>query len=157
VNVPEDYSQSVRPGETSADISLAEFPGRRFPGKLVRTADAINVTTRTLLVEVDVPNPKGPLLTGSYAEVHLKIPAQNSTYLVPVNTLIFRTESLQVGVVRDGKVAITDVTAGHDFGAEIEIVSGLKADDQVVVNPPDSLVTGQTVRIVQATLPGDSK
>jgi RND family efflux transporter MFP subunit len=157
VNVPEDYSQSVKPGETSADISLAEFPGRRFPGKLVRTADAINVTTRTLLVEVDVPNPKGPLLTGSYAEVHLKIPAQNSTYLVPVNTLIFRTDSLQVGVVKDGKVTITDVIPGHDFGAEIEIVSGLKPDDQVVVNPPDSLVTGQTVQIVQATLPGDSK
>jgi RND family efflux transporter MFP subunit len=157
VNVPEDYSQSVKPGETSADIALAEFPGRLFPGKLVRTADAINVSTRTLLVEVDVPNPKGPLLSGSYAEVHLKIPAQNSTYLVPVNTLIFRTDSLQVGVVKDGKVTITDVIPGHDFGAEIEIVSGLKPDDQVVMNPPDSLVTGQTVQIVQATLPGDFK
>jgi RND family efflux transporter MFP subunit len=157
VNVPEDYSQSVKPGEASADIALAEFPGRRFPGKLVRTADAINVTTRTLLVEVDVPNPKGPLLTGSYAEVHLKIPTQIPIYLLPVNTLIFRTDSLQVGVVKDGKVTITDVIPGHYFGAEIEIVSGLKADDQVVINPPDSLVTGQTVQIVQATLPGDSK
>jgi hypothetical protein len=115
------------------------------------------MTTRTLLVEVDVPNSKGPLLTGSYAEVHLKVPAQNSAYLLPVNTLIFRTDALQVGVVKDGKVAITDVTPGHDFGAEIEIVSGLKADDQVVMNPPDSLVTGQTVQIVQATLPGDFK
>jgi RND family efflux transporter MFP subunit len=157
VNVPEEYSQGIKPGETAADIALAEFPGRRFPGKLVRTADAINVTTRTLLVEVDVPNPKGPLLTGSYAEVHLKISAQNPAYLLPVNTLIFRTDSLQVGVVKDGKVTITDVTAGHDFGEEIEIVSGVKADDQVVINPPDSLVTGQTVQIVQATLPGDSK
>lgn len=157
VNVPEEYSQSIKPGETSADIALAEFPGRRFPGKLVRSADAINMTTRTLLVEVDVPNPKGPLLTGSYAEVHLTIPAQNSAYLLPVNTLIFRTDSLQVGVVKDGKVTITDVTPGHDFGAEIEIVSGLKADDQVVMNPPDSLVTGQTVQIVQARLPGDFK
>ncbi|HET8925331.1 MAG TPA: efflux RND transporter periplasmic adaptor subunit [Candidatus Acidoferrum sp.] len=157
VNVPEEYSQGVKPGETSADIALAEFPGRMFAGKLVRTADAINVTTRTLLVEVDVPNPKGDLLTGSYAEVHLKIPTQNSTYLLPVNALIFRTDNLQVGVVKDGKVAITNVTPGHDFGAEIEIVSGLKADDQVVINPPDSLVTGQAVQIVQATLPGDLK
>jgi RND family efflux transporter MFP subunit len=157
VNVPEEYSQGIKPGETSADIALAEFPGRKFPGKLVRTADAINLTTRTLLVEVDVPNPKGPLLTGSFAEVHLKIPAQISIYLLPVNTLIFRTDSLQVGVVKDGKVTITDVTPGHDFGDEIEIVSGLKADDQVVVNPPDSLVTGQAVQIVQAALPGDSK
>ena len=157
VNVPEEYSQSIKPGETSSDIALAEFPGRRFPGKLVRTADAINMTTRTLLVEVDVLNPQGPLLSGSYAEVHLKIPGQNTTYLLPVNTLIFRTDSLQVGVVKDGKITITDVIPGHDFGAEIEIVSGLKADDQVVVNPPDSLITGQTVQIVQATLPGDSK
>jgi RND family efflux transporter MFP subunit len=157
VNVPQEYSQGIKPGETSADIVLAEFPGRRFSGKLVRTAEAINVTTRTLLVEVDVPNPKGPLLSGSYAEVHLKIPAQNTTFLLPVNTLIFRTDSLQVGVVKGGKVTVTDVTAGHDFGAEIEIVAGLKAEDQVVVNPPDSLVTGQAVQIVQATLPGDSK
>lgn len=157
VNVPEEYSQGVKPGETAAEIVLAEFPGRRFPGKLVRTADAINLTTRTLLAEVDVPNPKGPLLTGSYAEVHLKIPSQHPTYLLPVNTLIFRTDSLQVGVVKDGKVAITDVTPGHDFGSEIEIVAGLNASDQVVVNPPDSLVTGQAVEIVQATLPGDSQ
>jgi RND family efflux transporter MFP subunit len=157
VNVPEEYSQSIKPGKTSADIALAEFPGRRFPGKLVRTADAINMTTRTLLVEVDVPNPKGPLLTGSFAEVHLNIPAQNPTYLLPVNTLIFRTDTLQVGVVKDGKVTITDVIPGHDFGSDIEIVAGLKADDQVVLNPPDSLVTGQAVQIVQATLPGDFK
>lgn len=157
VNVPQEYSQGIKPEEASADIVLAEFPGRRFPGKLVRTAEAINMTTRTLLVEVDVANPKGSLLTGSYAEVHLKIPAQNPAYLLPVNTLIFRTDSLQVGVVKDGKVTITDVTAGHDFGAEIEIVSGLKSDDQVVMNPPDSLVTGQSVQIVQATLPGDFK
>ena len=157
VNVPEEYSQGMKPGKTAADIVLAEFPGRRFPGKLVRTAEAINVTTRTLLVEVDVPNPKGPLLSGSYAEVHLKVPGQGSTYLLPVNTLIFRSDSLQVGVVKDGKVTITGVTPGHDFGAEIEIVSGLKADDQVVVNPPDSLVTGQAVQVVQASLPGDSK
>lgn len=157
VNVPEEYSQGMKPGETAAAIVLAEFPGRKFPGKLVRTAEAINVTTRTLLVEVDVPNPKGPLLSGSYAEVHLKVPAQGSTYLLPVNTLIFRSDSLQVGVVKDGKVTVTDVTPGHDLGAEIEIIAGLKADDQVIVNPPDSLVSGQTVQIVQATLPGDGK
>jgi RND family efflux transporter MFP subunit len=157
VNVPEEYSQGIKPGSTSADIVLAEFPGRRFPGKLVRTADAINVTTRTLLVEVDLPNPKGPLLSGSYAEVHLKIPAQIQTYLLPVNTLLFRTDKLQVGVVKDGKVTITDVTPGHDFGDEIEIVAGLNASDQVVINPQDSLVTGQAVQIVQAALPGDSK
>jgi RND family efflux transporter MFP subunit len=157
VNVPQEYSQGMKPGETGADIVLPEIPGQKFPGKLVRTAEAINLTTRTLLVEVDVANPKGSLLSGSYAEVHLKVPAQSSTYLLPVNTLIFRTDNLQVGVVKDGKVTITNVTPGHDFGADIEIIAGLKPNDQVVVNPPDSLVTGQEVQIVQATLPGDSK
>ena len=147
----------MKPGKTATEVALAEFPGRRFPGKLVRTAEAINVTTRTLLAEVDVANPTGTLLSGSYAEVHLKIPGQGSTYLLPVNTLIFRSENLQVGVVRNGNVVLTDVTPGHDFGADTEIVAGLKADDQVVLNPPDSLVSGQAVQIVEATLPGDSK
>jgi RND family efflux transporter MFP subunit len=156
VNVPEEYSRGVKPGQTGADIMLAEFPGERFQGNLVRTANAINATTRTLLVEVDVQNPKGTLLSGSYAEVHLKIPGQTSTLLVPVSALIFRSEKLQVGVVKNGKIAITDVTPGHDFGAQIEIVAGLNAEDQVVTNPPDSLVSGQQVKIVNATLPGDS-
>jgi RND family efflux transporter MFP subunit len=156
VNVPEEYSQGVKVGMTPY-IALAEFPGRRFKGTLVRTADAINLTTRTLLIEIDVPNPTGTLFTGSYAEVHLSVPAQFSTFLIPVNTLIFRSEGLHVGVVKDGKVELTAVTPGHDLGNQIEIVTGLKADDQVIVNPPDSLVSGQQVQIVQATLPGDVK
>jgi multidrug efflux pump subunit AcrA (membrane-fusion protein) len=141
----------------TADLSLAEFPDRRFQGKVVRTADAINVTTRTLLIEVDVDNPAGTLLTGSYAEVHLAVPTQISTFLIPVNTLLFRTEGLRVGVVKEGKVVLTAVTPGHDFGDQIEVVSGLKSDDQVIVNPPDSIVSGQEVQIVKATLPGDTK
>src|SRR5579862_2013103 len=155
VNVPEEYSQGVKPGVTQADIVLAEFPGKRFAGKLVRTAEAINATTRTLLIEVDLENPGGTLFSGSYAEVHLNIPSHSSNYLLPVSSLIFRSDRLQVGVVRNGKVDVTAVTPGHDFGEEIEIVGGLKADDQVVLNPPDSLVSGQQVNIVQATLPGD--
>jgi RND family efflux transporter MFP subunit len=157
VNVPEEYSQGIKPGQTVAEIALAEFPGKRFPGKLERTSEAINATTRTLLVEVDLDNPGGNLFSGSYAEVHLNIPSQSSTYLLPVSALIFRSDKLQVGVVRNGKVAVTDVTPGHDFGNQIEIVAGLKADDQVVLNPPDSLVSGQGVTIVQAALPGDAQ
>ncbi len=157
VNVPEEYSQGVKPGVTQADIVLAEFPGKRFAGTLVRTAEAINATTRTLLVEVDLNNPAGTVFSGSYAEVHLNIPSQNSTFLLPVSSLIFRSEHLQVGVVRNGKIDVTDVVPGHDLGDQIEIVSGLKADDQVVLNPPDSLVSGQQVNIVQATLPGDAQ
>src|SRR6202163_2741125 len=156
VNVPEEYSQGVKVGMT-ADLSLAEFAGRQFQGKLVRTAEAINVTTRTLLIEIDVDNPSGTLFTGSYAEVHLKVPTQASTYLLPVNTLLFRSEGLQVGIVKDGNVALTTVTPGHDFGSDIEIVAGLNASDQVIINPPDSIVSGQKVQIVQGTLPGDAK
>ena len=156
INVPEEYSRGIAVGMT-ADLSLAEFPDRKFQGRVVRTADAINMTTRTLLIEIDVENPTGTLLTGSYAEVHLAVPTQSSTFLLPVNTLLFRTEGLRVGVVKDGKVVLTTVTPGHDFGNEIEIVSGLKANDQVVINPPDSLVSAQQVQIVNATLPGDAK
>jgi RND family efflux transporter MFP subunit len=156
VNVPEEYSRGIKVGMT-ADLALTEFPGRTFQGKLVRTADAINVTTRTLLIEIDVANPTSTLLTGSYAEVHLKVATQPSTFIIPVNALIFRSEGLRVGIVKDGKVTLTAVTAGHDFGNQIEIVSGLKLDDQVIINPPDSIITGQQVQIVQAALPGDIK
>jgi RND family efflux transporter MFP subunit len=156
VNVPEEYSQGIKVGMT-ADLSLAEFPGRKFQGRLVRTAEAINATTRTLLIEIEVDNPTGTLLTGSYAEVHLKVATHASTLLLPVNTLLFRSEGLRAGVVKDGKVVLTALTPGRDFGNQIEIVSGLKPDDQVIINPPDSLVSGQQVQIVQATLPGDIK
>ena len=156
VNVPEEYSRGIKVGMT-ADLSLAEFPDRKFQGKLVRTAEDINLTTRTLLVEIDVNNPTGTLLTGSYAQVHLAVPTQASTFLIPVNTLLFRTEGLRVGIVKDGKVVLAAVTPGHDFGNQMEIVSGLKLDDQVIINPPDSIVSGQEVQIVQATLPGDPK
>lgn len=156
VNVPEEYSQGIKVGMTP-DLTLAEFPGRKFQGKVVRTADAINETTRTLLTEIDVDNPTGTLFTGSYAEVHLAVPTGTSTFLIPVNTLLFRTEGLRVGIVRDGKVTITRVIPGHDLGNQIEIVSGLTAEDQIIVNPPDSLVQGQEVQVVQATLPGSIK
>ena len=156
VNVPEEYSQGIKIGMT-ADLNITEFPGRKFQGKLVRTANDINVTTRTLLIEVDVDNPTGTLLTGSYAEVHLAVPTQASTLMLPVNTLIFRSEGLHVATVKDGKVVLSAVTPGHDFGNQIEIVAGLKAGDQVIVNPPDSIVAGQAVQIVQASLPGDIK
>ena len=156
VNVPEEYSQGIKVGMT-ADLNITEFPGRKFQGKLVRTANDINVTTRTLLIEIDVDNPTGTLLTGSYAEVHLAVPTQASTFLLPVNTLIFRSEGLHVATVKDGKVVLAAVTPGHDFGNQIEIVAGIKAGDQIIINPPDSIVAGQQVQIVQASLPGDAK
>jgi RND family efflux transporter MFP subunit len=152
VNVPEQYSKAAAPGLT-ADLTLAEFPGRRFQGTLVRTADAINFATRTLIAEIDVNNPSGELLSGAYAEVHLKVPAEASSYLVPVSALIFRSQGLQVAVVKNGSAVLHSVTPGHDFGEKIEIVSGLQANDSVIVNPPDSLVSGQMVQVVQPAAP----
>jgi len=154
VNVPEAYSQAAKPGLT-ADLTLAEFPGRRFPGKLVRTANAIDTTTRTLLVQIDVDNPTGTLLSGAYAEVHLKLPGANSSLILPVNTLLFRSEGLRVATVPDGQHAeLKPVTLGHDFGSEVEVVAGLNGDDTVIINPPDSVISGQAVRIVQTPSSG---
>src|ERR1700682_4373808 len=154
VYVPQEYSQAAPPGRT-AELTLAEFPGQRFAGKLIRSANAINYATRTLQVEVDVDNPTGQLLSGSYAEVHLKLPGLASTYLLPVDTLLFRSEGLQVAVVKDGKVVLTQVTPGHDFGNQIEIVTGLNGDESVIQNPPDSVLTGQQVQIAK-TAPGNN-
>jgi RND family efflux transporter MFP subunit len=149
VNVPEAYSQAAKPGLT-ADLSLSEFPGRRFQGRLVRTAEAIDPASRTLLVEIDVVNPTGVLLTGSYAEVHLKMPAGASSYVVPVNTLLFRKEGLRIATVQDGKAVLVPVTPGHDFGDRMEIVGGLKGDESIIVNPPDSILPGEAVRLSQS-------
>jgi RND family efflux transporter MFP subunit len=148
VNVPEQYSKAATPGLT-AELTLAEFPGRQFQGKLVRTSNSIIFATRTLTAEIDVDNPTGELLTGSYTEVHLKVPGQASSYVVPVSTLIFRSQGLQIAVVNNGTIALTPVTPGRDFGTQIEIVAGLKGDESMVINPPDSIVSGQKVQVVR--------
>jgi RND family efflux transporter MFP subunit len=156
VNVPEQYSKAATPGLT-ANLTLAEFPGRQFQGKLVRTSNSINFATRTLTAEIDVDNPSGELLTGAYTEVHLKVPGQISSYLVPVSTLIFRSQGLQLAVVKNGSVVLTSVTPGHDFGEQIEIVSGLTGDESVIVNPPDSIVSGQKVQVVRTAAAGGAQ
>jgi RND family efflux transporter MFP subunit len=148
VNVPQVYSQAAKPG-LKADLTLDEFPGRRFEGTLVRTADAIDSASRTLLVEIEVNNPTGELFTGSYAAVHLRLPGSVSTYTIPVNTLLFRSEGLRVAVVKDNKANLIPVTLGRDFGSEVEVLVGLNGDENLVVNPPDSLVSGQPVRLAQ--------
>ena len=148
VNVPQVYSQAARPG-LSADLTLKEFPGRRFTGTLARTSNSIEVASRTLLTEIDVDNPRGELLPGSYAEVHIKLPNAAPTLTLPVDVLIFRSEGLQVATVdAANRIALVPVTAGRDFGDTVEIVSGLSGSERVVANPPDSLEAGQTVRVV---------
>jgi RND family efflux transporter MFP subunit len=148
VNVPQDYSQSARVG-LKADLEFQEFPGRRFQGTLVRTAEAIDVASRTLLVEVDVDNRNGELLPGAYAQVHLKVPTSVRTLVLPVSALIFRSQGLQVGTVdKVNRAVLKEITLGHDMGSTVEVVSGLSPDDVVITNPPDSLINGEEVRIV---------
>ncbi len=146
VAVPEVYSRAAHPGST-ATLTLDEFPGRSFTGTLVRNANAIDLTSRTLLVEVDVDNPSGELLPGAYVFVHLKLPEQIASATVPANTLLFRAEGLQVAVVRDGRAQLVPVTIGRDYGTTVEIVAGLQPTDQVIVAPSDSLTSGTPVRI----------
>src|SRR2546425_6432928 len=112
-----------------------------------RNANAIDLASRTLLVEVDVDNPSGELLPGAYVFVHLKLPEQIASATVPANTLLFRAEGLQVAVVRDGRTQLVPVTIGRDYGTTVEIVAGLQPTDQVIVAPSDSLTSGTPVRI----------
>src|SRR5579872_6397731 len=149
VSVPEAYSQAAKPG-LNADLALAEFPGRLFQGTLVRTAQAIDQSTRTLLVEIRVNNPTGTLLSGAYAEVHLKLPTATSAFILPVNTLLFRAEGLRVVSVNENhRTELKPITLGHDYGSEVEVVAGVTGNESIVVNPPDSIVAGEEVRIAQ--------
>src|SRR3989441_819155 len=149
VAVPEVYSRAARSG-APATLTLDEFPGQTFRGTLVRNANAIDLASRTLLVEVDIDNPTGQLLPGAYVFVHLKLPKQIATVTVPANALLFRAEGLQVAVVRDGRAELIPVTIGRDYGTTVEISAGLRPIDQVIVAPSDSLTSGTPVRIAAA-------
>lgn len=147
VNVPQMNAPSIRAG-LPAYIELREYPGQKFSGKVVRTADAIDLATRTLLTEIDVPNRDGRLLPGSYAEVHFAVPIQTTRMSVPVNTILFRPEGPRIAVVgSDHKVHLKAISIGRDFGTKIEILGGLDPNDQIVLNPADSLEEGQEVNI----------
>ncbi len=147
VNVPEVYSRAAQPG-MKAELTLSEFPGRSFSGSLARTAQSIDVASRTLLTEIDVENPKGELLPGSYAEVHLKLPSETATFKLPVNAVIFRTEGVLAAVVNEhNTVTLMPLTIGRDYGDSLEVIAGLKGDEQVILNPPDSIEQGQTVHL----------
>jgi RND family efflux transporter MFP subunit len=146
VSVPEVYSRAARSG-APATLTLDEFPDQTFHGTLVRNANSIDIASRTLLVEVDVENPTGQLLPGAYVFVHLKLPDETHSVTIPSNTLIFRKEGLQIGLVRNGKAELVPVKIGRDYGNAVEIVSGLQPTDAVIVDPSDSLVAGLPVRL----------
>jgi RND family efflux transporter MFP subunit len=142
-NLPQNYSQNVKRG-SKIDLTFAEYPGKTYQGTLVRTSDAIDPASRTLLVEIDVDNRAGELLPGSMAEVHFKTPVAGPTFIVPAAALIFRKEGLRVGVVVNGNVAhLVPVVIGQDDGASVQIITGLSASDQVIQDPPDSLIEGE--------------
>jgi RND family efflux transporter MFP subunit len=156
VSIPEVYSRAAHFG-APATLTLDEFPGQTFRGTLVRNANSIDVASRTLLVEVDVDNPTGQLLPGAYVFVHLKLPDETHSVTIPSNTLIFRKEGLQVGLVRNGKAELVPVKIGRDYGNTVEIVSGLQPTDAVIVDPSDSLVTGLPVRLGNKPAGGSSR
>ncbi len=154
VSVPEVYSRAARPG-VSAELTLTEFPARRFHGSIVRNSGSIDSNSRTLLAEVDVKNPTGELLPGSYVSVHLKLPYKVEALTIPANALIFRAQGLQVATVRDGRAQLVPVILGHDYGDSVEIISGLKRTDQVIVNPSDSIASGEQVQVGQGNANGE--
>jgi RND family efflux transporter MFP subunit len=147
ISVPQIYSQAATPGLT-ADLTFAEFPGRRFQGKLVRTSRSIDPTARTLNVEVDVDNSKGELLPGAYTEVHLKLKEDIPTMTIPVSALLFRREGLRVAVAKsDDTAELVPVTLGRDFGDFVEITTGLTGQERIIANPPDSIIDGERLNI----------
>jgi RND family efflux transporter MFP subunit len=152
VAVPEVDTDAAQTG-AKATLTLDEFPGEIFPGTIVRNSDSIDAASRTLNVEVDVDNTQGRIKTGAYAMVHLKraptthTSAQSQSLTIPSNTLLFRSEGLRVGVVRDGRAELVPVTIGRDFGATVEVVAGLQPTDRVIVNPSDSLTSGTPVEV----------
>lgn len=146
-NVPEVYTQGIKRGQ-KIDLSFPEHPGQMFQGTLVRTANAIDPTNRTLLVEIDVDNRKGELMPGSLAQVHFKTASVGHTFIVPVSALIFRHEGLRIATVVNGNVAhLVPIVIGQDNGATVEVVSGLNANDRVIQDPPDSLIEGEKLYV----------
>ena len=146
VPVPEVYASDISEGAT-AYLTLDEYPGQSFQGVIARNSNTIDPSSRTLNVEVDVPNAAGKLLPGAYVFVHFKTAMHPDGFTVPSNTLLFRSEGLRVGVVRDGRVQLVPITITHDAGSLVEVRSGLKATDQVILDPSDSLADGQEVHV----------
>lgn len=151
VRVPQTLSRQVEIGQ-EADLLISELPGKKFEAKVVRTAGAMDPASRTLLAELEVKNPKNEILSGSYAQVRFSDILGDPTLTLPANTLLFRSEGMQVGVVgTNGKVEMHTVKIGRDFGQTVEVVDGVSASDRVVVNPPDSIATGMDVKIAEPT------
>jgi membrane fusion protein, multidrug efflux system len=156
-SVPQAYAPFIKVGAKTA-VTLQEFPGQKFSGKVVRTAEAIDPVTRTLLTEVDVPNTDGRLLPGSFGEVHFAVGSGVNKVTIPVNAMLFRAQGPQVAVVGpDSKVQLRTINIGRDYGATLEVIAGVSPSDQVIINPADSLEDGQQVNVAQPDQQPDQK
>jgi RND family efflux transporter MFP subunit len=153
INVPESSAASIKPG-LGAYLELTQYPGQKFQGKVVRTAESIDLATRSLYTEVDVPNKTGQLLPGGFAQVHLEVKASGQRLQVPINALLFRSEGLRAVVIdSEQKARLRPLVVGRDYGTTLEVIGGLDASDWIVLNPPDSLEDGQTVHVKQVNNP----
>jgi RND family efflux transporter MFP subunit len=152
VSVPEAYAPSIRAG-LGAFLELTQYPGQKFEGKVVRTAESIDPGTRTLLTEVDVPNHTSALLPGGYSQAHLQVKVTGARLAVPVNALLFRSEGLRAVVVdAHHKTHLKSLTIGRDYGTTLEVLQGLDPNDWIVLNPADSLEEGQEVHVKEIAL-----
>jgi len=146
-SVPQAYAPFIRVGALTT-VTLQEFPGQKFSAKVARTAESIDPNTRTLLTEVDVPNRDGRLLPGSFGEVHFAVGSNVNKVTVPVNAMLFRSEGTRLAVVGpDNKVELRAISIGKDYGTTLEVLAGVSIQDQIVINPPDSLEDGQQVTL----------
>ncbi len=147
VNVPEDYSGSIRPG-VAAKLSIAGFPGKEFPATVARYAHAVDMNSRTMRTELDVPNSNDALMPGAYASATFSLRTPMAPLILPSNTEIFQGDGMQVGVVdKNCRVHLRNITVGRDFGTSVEVLSGLQPSDAVITNPSDSLATGMEVAV----------
>jgi len=146
VFVPQDEAFGLKPGIDAA-VHVPEIPDRAFPGKVTRIADALQPGSRTLLTEIDIPNPDGMLAPGIYCTVELHIPRKTPSLIVSADAIIFNADGVQVAVVENGAVHLHKVSVVRDLGQEVEINSGVKAGDQVILNPAVDLADGSKVRI----------
>ena len=148
-SVPQAYAPFIKVG-SKAPVTLQEYPGEKFEGVVVRTAESIDPATRTLLTEVDVANKDGRLLPGSYGQVHFAVGSNVQKLTVPVNAMLFRAEGSRVAIVGPGqKVELRPINIGRDYGATLEVLGGLAVSDQIIINPSDSLENGQQVNVAQ--------
>jgi len=157
INLPQTDADSVRPGQ-AATLTVPELPGRKFTGRIARTANALDPATRTLLTEVQVPNAAGLLMPGMYAQVDLLMPRKNPPLLIPGDTLVVRSDGPQVAVVNsDGTVHFTLIQLGRDYGDRVEVLSGLEAGQSIVVNASDVVREGVRVNPVMTAEKGAAK